>query len=228
MTVAVLIPVLGRPANAARVAESIRESDARATPLFLVSPGDDAELAAVEATGEPFYVMKWPGGGNGDYARKMNYGFREARADFEWVFLGADDLVFYPGWFDACLRRHAATYACVVGTNDLGNPRTIRGYHSTHTLVHRDYLECGTIDEDGKILHEGYDHQYVDDEFIQTAMFRRTYVHAHDARVEHLHPNWGKSVEDETYRRGAAHFDEDRSLFERRQAMWSGRYPTYR
>lgn len=218
-SVAVLVPVLGRPHRADPVARSIRESEPRATPLFLCSPEDDAEIAECRRVAWTL-VMKWEAG-HGDYARKMNFGYLHARnLGFEWVFLGADDLVFHPGWFDACLRAHDSGDFCVVGTNDLGNTRVVRGHHSTHTLVHTDYLDCGTADEDGLILHEGYGHQFVDDEFIQTAMGRHTYVHARDAQVEHLHPNWGKGGDDATYRKGAASFEADRLLYEDRQPLW--------
>jgi len=219
-TVCVLVPVLGRPHRAAPTAETVRGSDSRASVLFLCSPGDTDQIAAARATGESVIVVPWTNG-PGDYARKMNLGYSTARARHEWVFLGADDIFFHPGWFDACLREHVrAAYACVVGTNDLGNQRTMRGHHSTHTLVHRGYLDCGTIDEDGKILHEGYSHNYVDDEFIQTAQARRTYAHAHDALVEHLHPNWRKGSDDATYQLGMQRFQDDRILYERRRALW--------
>lgn len=217
--VAVLIPVLGRPHRADPIARSIREADPRATPLFLCSPGDTAEIAACQRVAWTL-VMEWEAG-QGDYARKMNLGYLHARAlGFEWVFLGADDLVFHPGWLDACLRAHDRENACVIGTNDMGNARVVAGHHSTHTLVHADYLGCGTIDAQGVILHEGYWHNYVDDEFIQTAMSRRTYAHARDALVEHLHPNWGKGFDDDTYRKGMAHFEDDRVLYEQRQSQW--------
>lgn len=213
----VLIPVLDRPAAAAPVVASIRSSTPHARILFLCSPGDDAEIAAALATGANVTVVPWQAG-SGDWARKQNHGFRDGVE--EWVFLGADDLVFHSGWFYACIRQHEIAGACVVGTNDLGNARVVAGRHSTHSLVHRDYLECGTIDEDGLIVHEGYDHQFADDEFVQTAIARGTYAHAGDARVEHLHPNWGKAQDDATYRKGQQQFAQDRVLFERRQQFW--------
>lgn len=219
--VVVLVPVLGRPHRAAPVAESIRSSDARATPLFLCSPEDADEIAACRACPDAWVeVVSWPVG-RGDYARKMNRGFDLARGrGFEWVFLGADDLVFHDGWFDACLGEHARTNACVVGTNDMGNARVMAGHHSTHTLVHTDYAECGTVDDSTRLLHEGYWHNYVDDEFVQTAMSRGTYAHAYYSMVEHLHPNWAKGKDDETYRRGLAHFSEDERLFAQRSPMF--------
>jgi hypothetical protein len=218
-SVAVLIPVLARPHRAEPVARSVTESDRRAVPMFLCSPGDAAELEACRAVAWTVEVG-WPVG-RGDYARKMNHGYHLAREHgFDWAFLGADDLVFHPGWLDACIREHERADACVVGTNDMGNARVISGRHSTHTLVHRDYLDCGTIDDDDLILHEGYWHNYVDDEFVQTAMARDTYAHAADAYVEHLHPNWKKAQDDATYRRGMEHFDDDRRLYEQRQRLW--------
>lgn len=162
-SVAVLVPVLGRPGRARLVAESIAESDPRAHVLFLCSPDDDDEIAACRETTSAVsttVVVGWESG-RGDYARKMNYGFEVATPTHEWVFLGADDLVFHTGWLDACLRVWERTYACVIGTNDLGNSRVVAGHHSTHTLVHREYLDCGgVVDDPTRLLCERYDHNF--------------------------------------------------------------------
>lgn len=219
-SVAVLIPVLNRPERAAVIAENIRATEERATPVFICSPGDTAEIAACAETSERTLVVTWEPG-RGDWARKLNFAF--GMTSDEWKLLGADDLRFYPGWFDACLKAATRVRACVVGTNDLGNSRVLAGNHSTHPLVHRDYMECGTADEDGKILHEGYTHQFTDDEFCQTAMVRRTFAFAREAHVEHLHPHWAKGKWDATYERGQAGFSEDRLLYERRKHLWLGR-----
>jgi hypothetical protein len=224
-SVAVLVPVLDRPDRAAPVAASIRSSDDRAHPVFLCSPGDDDEVAAVHAAGEAAVVVPWPCG-PGDWARKLNLGF--GLTGTEWVLFGADDLVFHAGWFDACLVEHARTGACVIGTNDMGNARVIAGHHSTHPLVHRDYIECGTADEDGVLLHEGYGHAFVDDEFVQTAQARGTFAAARSAYVEHLHPDWGKGSQDETYRRGQASFHDDRALYDARKHLWLPQRPRRR
>lgn len=218
--VLVLIPVLNRPERAATIAANIRAAEAAAEPLFLASPGDDAEIKAATQVGWTIVVDWEPG--PADYGRKMNYGYEVGReTGFEWIFLGADDLNFYGGWFDACLLENDRHNACVIGTNDLGNRRTQVGYHSTHTLVHRDYLDCGgVVDDPTRILCEEYDHQFVDDEFVQTAIARVTYRHAPNAWVEHLHPSWGKAQQDATYRKAMANFDADRRLYESRKSMW--------
>lgn len=221
--VAVLIPVLGRPQRAGPVAESILRDD-RVVPFFLCSPSDDAEIDACRSTGARTVVVGWPAG-HADYARKMNHGYQLARAEgYEWAFLGADDLIFHPGWLDACLRVWERTYVCVVGTNDLGNSRVVAGHHSTHTLVHRDYLDCGGVaDDPTRLLCEAYSHNFVDDEFVQTAMYRDAYAHAHNALVEHLHPNWRKAEDDATYRKGMERFADDQRLFDRRRRLFPPR-----
>lgn len=216
-SVAVIIPVLNRPHRVAPLVASILASDKRAKPLFLVSPGDADELAAVRSSDASWVVVDWPPG-RGDYAKKINHGF--LFTDDEWVFTGADDLHFHPGWFDACLNAHARTNACVIGTNDGGNPLVINGRHSTHSLVHRDYGECGTIDDSTKLLCELYDHNGVDVEFVETARWRRTFTFASDARVEHQHHLWRKAEKDDTYRKGNRAYAADQALLARRRRMW--------
>jgi hypothetical protein len=215
------IPVLGRPERAASIVESIASSvhmiDLR--PLFILSPGDRDEAAAVKATGAESITVRWKPG-PGDFARKHNRGIRESASVSEWYFTGADDLVFHRGWAEHALAVAIQSDACVIGTNDLGNARTVRGEHSTHSLVHRDYLECGTIDEEGLIFHEGYDHQFCDDELVQTARYRRTFAHATLAIVEHMHPDWSKGQTDATYAKGKARFHEDRALYQARRQLW--------
>lgn len=219
------VPVLGRPQNAAAVAANLREATPGAHIYFLCSLDDEAQQGAcldAMTKDDLLSVMPEPAG-LGDFAKKHNTGYRTAVAgDYEWYFVGADDLVFHPGWFDRCLEAHRKAGACVIGTRDLGNPRTANGWHSTHFLVHRDYLECGTVDEPGKLLHEGYSHEFVDDEAVQTARARRTYATS-QAVVEHLHPDWGKAEWDDTYRKAQSGRAADQALFHSRRHMWNGR-----
>lgn len=217
--IAVLIPVLNRPHRVKPLVESLAACSEviRCRPVFLLSPGDDKELAAVDRAGADKIVMPYAHT-SGDYARKINTGV--AATDEPFVFLGGDDLWFQPGWAERAIAAWYETGCCVVGTNDLGNTRVVEGRHSTHSLVHRDYLECGTADEPGVLLHEGYWHNYVDDEFVQTAMWRDTFVHANDSIVEHLHPNFGKARHDDTYRLGGEHFRDDELYHRQRRHLW--------
>jgi hypothetical protein len=214
----IAIPVLGRPWRAASVYESATgATDVPHRVVFLVSPADDAQRAACVATGAEVIDVSWSPG-PGDWARKINAAYY--RSDEPWIFLGADDLCFCDGWASAALAVGEETDAGVVGTNDDGNPRVKAGQHSTHPLVRRSYVDAlGTIDGIG-ILCEQYDHQYSDDELVETAKSRGAWAFARDAEVEHLHPYFGKAEMDETYEKALRATQADKTLFERRRHLW--------
>src|ERR1700745_477354 len=131
---AILIPVLRRPQNIAPLINSIKNntpSDHRV--LFITSPSDEKEIESLSKQDCHFIVMDKDYEGRGDDAKKINKGFNEVEA--EWYFTGADDLKFHPGWFESAMFTYQVTQSCVIGTNDLGNPRGKAGQHSTHTLV---------------------------------------------------------------------------------------------
>jgi hypothetical protein len=231
--IVVLVPVLDRPHRALPLAVSVRDSsDARV--MFLCTPGDKAEIKAcskarkrvsnVEVVEVPFEL------GPGDYARKVNLGV--LITDEPWLFQGADDLIFHSGWAEEALHTAARTGRRVIGTNDMGNRRVKAGRHSTHSLVARSYIEeIGTVDEPGKMLHEGYFHNFCDDELIQAATRRREFAMALSAKVEHLHWRWPtlagtpKAERDATYDRAEAEFHEDRMRYNRRRKFWGTARP---
>lgn len=202
----------------------------RADLMFLASPGDIDQIAACGATGDLstvnhpiLQVMDRPPG-SGDYALKINHGWRAACASgYDFVLLGADDLRFHPGWAEAALIEQLRTGACVIGTNDLGNNSTRLGTHTTHPLVSTAYT-CGLVDDPdpGLLLNPSYRHNFVDNEFVGTAKHRRVYTHAVNSHVEHLHPFWHKAEKDATYALGQAGFAADRKLHERRRRLWAG------
>lgn len=184
--------------------------------LFVASHDDDDELAALVEAGAEFITVS---DARRSWACKINDGLRAT--DDEWLFTGADDLRFHPDWFDRALRWAGETTR-VIGTNDICNPRVMTGAHSTHTLFRRDYVEAfGTIDVPRIVMHEGYGHDFADDEAVATAQARGVYVHAFDAIVEHLHPLVGKSEDDATYRLGRKNSAPGRALFARRRKLWS-------
>jgi hypothetical protein len=218
--IAVLIPVLGRPQNARPLIDSLTAATppGLARPVFICTPGDDVQIAACEETGADTLVADWPAG-HGDYQRKINLGARVA--DEPWIFTGADDLRFHPGWAEEAIAVAVREQVGMVGTDDLGNGLVRQGKHSTHSLFARWYIErCGTVDEPGKIYHEGYGHQHCDVEAYETAVARGCFSFAADAKVEHLHPFWKKGDSDETYAKGLATSAEDRALYERRKRLW--------
>jgi hypothetical protein len=212
--VAILIPVLNRPQRIVPTIESV----GAATPephrlLFVVSDDDRAELVALERAGADYLAVP---AARGSWACKINDGYRATTED--WVFTGADDLEFRAGWFPRGLAW-ATPAIGVIGTNDLWNPRVMTGAHSTHSLVRRSYAdEQGTADQPGLILHEGYPHQFADDELVATAMARDAYAHAFDSIVRHLRP---ATATDDTYRLGERSHSTGKRLFLSRRRLWA-------
>lgn len=219
--VAILIPVLRRPQNIYPLVESIlNTTNVSFDIVFIVSPGDHQEISELDRLKQPYLIMEDNYEGRGDYARKINAGFEEVEA--EWYFTGSDDLQFHPFWFEVAMEVHNQTGACVIGTNDLGSPVVTSGQHATHSLVLRDYVsECGTIDETGKILHEGYKHNFVDSELVGTAKWRDAWAFAVNSRVQHNHPDWRKGVNDSVYQIGKNTFRSDQQYFETRKRLWA-------
>lgn len=213
----IIVPMLGRPHHVPPLLESIHATTPDPRVLFVVSPNDHQVHAEIDRAGcERITVAYTP---IGDYARKINTGYLHTTEPL--LFLGASDLRFHPGWYEAAVSRLAPGVG-VVGTNDLGSQRVINGDHSTHSLVTRRYVDDhGTVDQPHRVLCELYWHEYVDDEFIETAKHRGAFVAAHDSVVEHLHPNWGKGEDDATYAAQRARMARGVRIFRRRRSLWT-------
>lgn len=217
MDVAVLVPMLGRPHRVEPLLESLTDTTDQAHVLFLTSPEDIEVHEAIAKTGCERLDVEWQP--TGDYARKINTGVRATNEPL--LFLGADDLRFHPNWLERAVEKIADGVG-VVGTNDLCNRRVTSGQHATHFLVTRAYVEWhGTIDEPGKALHEGYVHEYVDDEMVGTAKARGAWAFAADSIVEHLHPMAGKAPMDELYAQQAQRMRAGQRLYQRRRRLWT-------
>ena len=221
----VVLPVLRRPHRVRPLLASLEA----ATPephrtMFVGTAGDRPMIAEVEAAAVDFpnvTLEVLAPSTTGDYARKVNHAYRVTSEPF--LFLGADDLDFRPGWWPAALRLFDDPQIGVVGTQDLAPTERARtGEHATHVAVRRRYVdELGTIDEPGKILHEGYPHEYVDDELVGTAKHRGAWAFAFDSVVEHLHPSWGKAPRDPLYARQRARMAAGQRLFLTRRRLWT-------
>ena len=213
----VAVPVLGRPRQVEDMLDSLDETTPGCRVVFGCTPGDDDVIAVITGRGREYVVV--PRQQFGDYARKIN---TVASGTSEpWLFCGASDLIFRERWFEEALALSGPGIG-VVGTNDLGSQRVINGEHSTHSLVARWYIDVGTIDEPGKVLHEGYVHEFVDDELVGTARHRGAYAHAHGAHVEHMHPDWGKGESDDLYQMQRGRMRTSRRLYARRRRLWEG------
>jgi hypothetical protein len=221
----ILIPVLGRPHNAAPLVDNIRSVTSEPhTIWFLCTPGDTAQIEAAVSSGADYvHVMDFPAG-PADYARKINHAFIASGkvGSSEWVFMGADDLWFEKNW-DWTAIKAAGRKHNVVGTNDLANAQVRKGVFGTHCLIRRRYVteQGGTAaGTGGDVLWEGYDHNFVDRELCHVAQHRRCYISATHSRVRHRHPLWRTAPNDPTYVKALAKFRQDQRLFLSRAHLW--------
>ncbi len=227
----VLVPVLARPARAAPLVENILSTYPEAYVHFLVSPDDTKQIKACSAINSydgHVIVTKVPfPPGPGDYAKKINFGSEWQAWPSDWIFTGADDLRFHPEWAEHALAHAHRTGRNVIGTQDLCNPSVKKGVHSTHSLVHRSYIEeqGASWNGPGTVLHEGYDHQCVDNELVRVAMERGEWAFANDSVVEHLHWLCGKGERDATAEKAFARGRDDVRLFRERLAKYGKKLP---
>lgn len=221
----ILVPVLWRPHRVLPLLDNILGATPQAHVLFIADSDDEDELIAL-GKAEAEYITLPPTAAS--YAKKINAGFTATSRPF--VFTAADDLDFNADWY-LYAREKIDTRTFVVGTNDRCNYRVMQGTHSTHTLVKRSYITKygGVVDEPpGKIFHEGYPHEYCDDEFIQTAQHRGVFKSAHSAVVRHMHPLTDPALGDATYDKGREFTAEGRELFKSRKHLWGPSQPGIR
>jgi hypothetical protein len=221
----IIIPTYGRPDRLLDVLEDAHHGASGVDHVVtLVVEAFDNEIwdALDECVEQPWWQYRI-NCRTASYAGAMNQQCLDTDAEF--VFMGADDLHFHPGWYQEAVAMMDGT-TMVVGTNDLFNQRVLAGNGSTHHLVDMRYLRDrgGTPDMGpGIALFEGYSHNYVDTEFIEVAKARAVFKPCLTSVVEHLHVQAGKAPMDATYAKG---LDRDRyladdRLFRSRVALWT-------
>jgi glycosyltransferase involved in cell wall biosynthesis len=208
--VAILIPVLNRPHRVEPVLTSIAAAtDVPYAAIFAAS--DQPTIDELERLG-----ARYDRDEGGTYPERINRLFRLTTEPY--VFLGADDLDFRVGWFQAALRvMETIEGGGIIAINDLHNGNGV------HFLVSRRYIDevGGVMDRPpGTVCCEEYRHQFVDDELRHTAAFRGRFAHAPDSIVEHLHPGAGKAPSDDTYQLGESTFAQGHEMFMRRRHLW--------
>ena len=219
--ISIVIPSYGRASRISGVLHNIRQTTITPYEIVVVVEPDQHQeyMAALVPSNDTILVINER---SRSYAGAVNTAVKFALGDY--LFMGSDDLNFHSGWDTEALRvMNALPNIQVVGTNDLWNKFVLEGVHATHYLVSKTYVDDpgGVVDgERGLVLYEGYDHNYTDTEFIGTAKARAAFAPCLTSVVEHLHFTAGKSLRDDTYRKGYAEIEEDARTYLRRRELW--------
>lgn len=217
--ITIVIPSYGRAhLIAERVENAKRNTWADNQVVVVVEPEEFGKYSGVVPDGT--YLLA--NSRTKNYAGAVNSAVEEFSSDY--YFLAADDLNFHRDWdVHAGNTLRTLPHLRVVGTNDLLNGYVLRGWHATHYLVDRRYLDDpgGIVDgAPGHVLYEGYSHNFTDTEFIGTAKARAVFAPCLESVVEHLHWSAGKSEADSTTDKTNEHLDEDSSLYHDRRHLW--------
>ncbi len=218
----VLIPCYKRPHRVKPTLDSFLASDAGARIVFIVQLDQADEYLAVTSDLKGAQVLlvdsecvSWP--------QKINRAYRELDLASDprlWFLAGADDIRFWPRWWQITAKARANEAIGVIGTQDMGNPIVMRGQHTTHPLIRSGYVKDrgASLDGPGVVIHEGYRHWYCDNELVELAKSRNAWEFVNGAVIEHLHPYWKKGHWDEVYDIGQNAADTDKLLWDERAA----------
>lgn len=213
---AVIVPTRGRPGHAEPFMDSFRASGASNAKVYAVIQRGDPSIKAWRKAGATVLL-----GSAETFMEKANFAYRQTKEP--WLLLTGDDVRFHEGWLAKAQQAALDAKASVIGTNDLANPRVTAGEHAVHWLLRREYIDSqgASWDGPGTVCHEGYRYWYADDELVSVAKQRGVWAMALDSVIEHLHPVWGTASDDETYRLGQPHVEEDKELFESRRRQFA-------
>lgn len=225
--VTVVVPVLRRPHNAEPFMASLRSSVSGDPPpvVAVANVDDDPTAEAWRRAGAKCIRFA---GQPGSYGQKANYAARwPTVAKRDWMFLVGDDVCFHPGWLD--VLDDVSSTSCIVGTNDLANPRVTSGDHAVHFFLRMDYVREQGASWDGPGTVAGpYRHWFTDDEIITIAKMRGVFEPRLDSVVEHLHPYFDRGSMDDVYRIGEAHAEADQVLWLSRVERFAPELPAPR
>jgi hypothetical protein len=129
----------------------------------------------------------------------------------DWFVLGADDVVWEPGWLDEALKVAGETGAQVIGLND---GHTDLELYGAHYMVTKEFLDNHL---GGVMVPPEYKSWWFDREVCEIAREHNLYAPAYGAMARHLHPEWQTAEMDETYEEGYKHHLADYVIYTNRK-----------
>jgi hypothetical protein len=210
MKIAIFIPTLFRPHNIERVVQSIRDTTNFPYEIYLMCPKDDFETISVIENLECKY---WTDEGDMRFVKRIQFMYENT--DEEWFLTGSDDIVFQPDWLDDALE--CMNYASVISFEDECNPNL----PGTNFLIEREYIEkySGVIDVPNTIFHQGYYHNYCDNELVAVATRRGEFIKSSGV-LRHYHPTVDRANWDGIYMIAQSYMADDAALFASRERLW--------
>lgn len=205
----VLLPVLYRHENLRRVLQSLKDTAPDINVIVAVEPDDAHCIAVANEHGASYTRCPKPRQG---CAQAWNTALRNAPGTATAFVLGADDIIFHDGWFEAAtgfLERLGGDG--LVGFNDLHKQPPM----TTHYMMTRKHM----IEVNGGVMAcPHYVMENVDVEAIARAERAGKYIYAPDAIVEHL---WNGRKPDKYYLEAQRYRNKGRNMLEeRRKAGW--------
>jgi len=207
--VAIFIPTLYRAHNLPRLIDSLNRTG-DFTP-YLMFPCDDADTLNFARDNRISY---WCDQGDMRYVKRIQFMYENTTEP--WFLTGSDDIVFHPGWYEAA-QPYMETNT-VISFEDLCNPNV----PGTNFLISRKYIETlsGVFDAPNTVLHQGYYHNFCDNELVGTARKRGMFFKC-SGIIEHFHHTVGKAANDMIYEMAQANFHNDAALCHSREHLWS-------
>lgn len=209
----IIIPTYKRAHRLASVIDNIHENTTvEHRILFVVEPEDLDSIHAVLGAGERVMISEIPGNHTG----AANTGYKYTHG--EYIIIANDDFVFMPEWDTKAIEALSHGWQ-VCGLNDMGGgDRCV-----TIFLFKRSYIveQSGCMDVPNVVFYPGYNHQYVDTEFWETAERRRVFARCPESRIEHMHPGFGKASTDETYGKANSKAEIDAETYRSRRHLWA-------
>lgn len=203
--VAIIVPVIERP----DAAERFMETAAGQGNVYAISHDGDQETAdAWHDAGATVLIGRSP-----RYAPKVNLAYRGTFEPF--MFFVGDDVRFQDGAMRRAVEYADSEELSMVSVSDgHSEPYRMAGI-APHPLVRRHYITRFGMSWDGPgtVAHEGYFHQCVDLEWSFIARQRFEFGYCEEAVVEHLHPAFGKGLNDPIYDLGSFHWKADHIKF---------------
>jgi hypothetical protein len=200
----------GRPHMLKRTLDNIEGLSASDNFFILVtSDGDDKSMDLFEGyeTDSHVSIVRYPG--RVTKVQNMNRGIELVP---EWdILVGmSDDMLFTVQGFDDVIRKSFDNLDQCLHFPD-GNRRDLL----TLPVMGRTYYE-----RFGYIYHPDYISLWCDNEMMQVARMLNAYKFVDVDIVNHLHPEWGKGKDDETYKeaRDKGYYWADEATFNKRIA----------